>query len=383
MAVRRRIAEEETGEHRGNIIDAAIAPRRLSVGETLRNRRLECGLEIDHVAQVLRIRPSIIDAIEGDRFDQLPGPAYAIGFVRSYATYLGLDAVAIVVRFKAESGTAAGRPRLSFPLPVSDSRVPTGPLLVICVLLAALVYGGWYFSAVRPGQLTAMVGPVPERLRHMLDSSAPAVQPAQAPPNAQPRSPERAAAQIAAVPPPSATQPLAPAQPSTAAPAPPASGPPQATAAPPAVDGAPPVESRAAAPAVALTSPDIAQPTAGQGPNTSQGANQGASQGDAKTGASTYGATDSEARVVLRATAESWVQIRDKNGALLFTRVLKPGESYNVPNQDGLTMVAGNAGGLDVAVDGVDVPHLGDLGRVVRNVSLDPDHLLGAARHAN
>ena len=43
----------------------------------------------------------------------------------------------------------------------------------------------------------------------------------------------------------------------------------------------------------------------------------------------------------------------------------------------------GNAGGIDITVDGMEAPHIGDLGRVARNVSLDPDHLLGAVTHAN
>jgi cytoskeleton protein RodZ len=63
--------------------------------------------------------------------------------------------------------------------------------------------------------------------------------------------------------------------------------------------------------------------------------------------------------------------------------VLKPGEHYNVPNQQGLSLIAGNAGGIDITVDGMETPHIGDLGRVARNVSLDPDHLLGAVTHAN
>ena len=42
-------------------------------------------------------------AIEEGRFEELPGAAYAVGFVRSYATYLGLDAEALV-----DSGVAAG-----------------------------------------------------------------------------------------------------------------------------------------------------------------------------------------------------------------------------------------------------------------------------------
>jgi cytoskeleton protein RodZ len=139
------------------------------------------------------------------------------------------------------------------------------------------------------------------------------------------------------------------------------------------VDGVPPVESRpGAAPTVAAVppSPDLTQPAVA--PDAAKPA-----------GDSSYGAPDGQARVVLHATADSWVQVRDKGSNLLFTRVLKPGEHYNVPNQPGLTLIAGNAGGLDITVDGMAAPHIGDTGRVARNVSLDPDHLLGAVVHAN
>jgi cytoskeleton protein RodZ len=63
--------------------------------------------------------------------------------------------------------------------------------------------------------------------------------------------------------------------------------------------------------------------------------------------------------------------------------VLKPGEIYNVPNQPGLTMVTGNAGGLDIDVDGATISRIGAAGQVARNVSLDPDRLLAAHPHAN
>jgi cytoskeleton protein RodZ len=139
------------------------------------------------------------------------------------------------------------------------------------------------------------------------------------------------------------------------------------------VDGVPPVENKpdTAPPAVAALppSPDLTQPAV---------AADAPKQPD-----NSYGAPDGQARVVLHATADSWVQVRDKGSNLLFTRVLKPGEHYNVPNQQGLTLIAGNAGGLDITVDGMETPRIGDSGRVARNVSLDPDHLLGATTHAN
>jgi len=314
----------------------------------------------------------VLVAIENGKFDELPGPAYAVGFVRSYATYLGLDAEALVVRFKSETAEIARRPQLEFPLPIRDSRVPTGPLLVICVLLAALTYAGWYYFSSTPDQLAGLTPAVPDRLLHLL----------KVPPPPKPGS-ETASAPLATAPE-AATQPApAPATEPAAATAVAATPAPAATAAPqtaatqpavpqPAVDGVPPVENKpGAAPAVAPVpaSPDLTQPAV--------------AADQPKQPDNTYGAPEGQARVVLHAVADSWVQVRDKGSNLLFTRVLKPGEHYNVPNQPGLTLVAGNAGGIDITVDGMEAPRLGDQGRVARNVSLDPDHLLGAVTHAN
>ena len=377
MAVRNRRAEEETPPVHSNVIEAPITPRRLTVSDSLRGRRIECGLDVDYVAQILKIRPAVLIAIESGKFDELPGPAYAVGFVRSYATYLGLDAEALVVRFKTETAEIARRPQLEFPLPIRDSRVPTGPLLVICVLLAALTYAGWYYFSSTPDQLAGLTPTVPDRLLHLLKVPPPPkpgsepVAPAVAPTTP---APAVATAPESTQPAPAPSAPAAPVQTatSTAAPQTATAQAPAPAATPPAVDGVPPVDTKpAAGPAVATLpqTPDIAQPAA--------------AADQPKQPDNTYGAPEGQSRVVLHAVADSWVQVRDKGSNLLFTRVLKSGEHYNVPNQPGLTLVAGNAGGIDVTVDGQEAPRLGDLGRVARNVSLDPDHLLGAVTHAN
>src|SRR6185312_14780446 len=220
MAVRNRRAEEETSPVHSNVIEAPITPRRLSVSESLRGRRIECGLDVDYVAQILKIRPAVLVAIENGKFDELPGPAYAVGFVRSYATYLGLDAEALVVRFKTETAEIARRPQLEFPLPIRDSRVPTGPLLVICVLLAAVTYAGWYYFSSAPDQLAGITPAVPDRLLHLLkvppppkpgsEPVAPAVAAGPAPAAAVAPAPE-AAPPAATVPAQTAQAPAAPA----------------------------------------------------------------------------------------------------------------------------------------------------------------------------
>jgi cytoskeleton protein RodZ len=94
-----------------------------------------------------------------------------------------------------------------------------------------------------------------------------------------------------------------------------------------------------------------------------------------------YGPATGPSRILLHANADSWVQVRETDHTVLFTGLLKPGDSYRVPDLPGLSMRAGNAGGLDIVVDGRPAPSLGPAG-AVRNVMLDPQALMaGAARH--
>jgi cytoskeleton protein RodZ len=55
--------------------------------------------------------------------------------------------------------------------------------------------------------------------------------------------------------------------------------------------------------------------------------------------------------------------------------LLSAGDSFLVPNRTGLTLWTGNAGVLDVSVDGAPAPALGAPGAVKKNVSLDADRL--------
>src|SRR5262249_53459710 len=78
------------------------------------------------------------------------------------------------------------------------------------------------------------------------------------------------------------------------------------------------------------------------------------------------------ARVKLVARMDSWVQINDKTGKTYYSAVLRAGQAIEVRNQPGLLLTAGNAGGLDILVDGSPTPSLGAVGLVKRDLPLDP-----------
>ena len=84
--------------------------------------------------------------------------------------------------------------------------------------------------------------------------------------------------------------------------------------------------------------------------------------------------------VVLKAVQDVWLEIRDGSNVPIFSRVLKQGEEYWVPaDAVNYKMTTGNAGGLQIVVEGVDVPITGRKGEVRRRVSLNPADLKPAA----
>ena len=84
----------------------------------------------------------------------------------------------------------------------------------------------------------------------------------------------------------------------------------------------------------------------------------------------------SRPRIVVRARLNSWIQVRvDIGNQLLVTRLLRTGDHYEVPDQPGLRLLTGNAGALEILVDGELVPAIGDEGAVRRNVMLDAEKL--------
>ena len=63
-----------------------------TVGDTLRRERIQRKLDLDQISHELKISRRMLDAIEADQYERLPGGVFAKAFVRQYAGMLGLDA---------------------------------------------------------------------------------------------------------------------------------------------------------------------------------------------------------------------------------------------------------------------------------------------------
>ncbi len=346
----------------GGDFEPVLPPQ--TVGAVLTVTRLKFGQDLRQVSQALRIRQGYLEAIEQDRHSDLPGLAYAVGFVRSYADYLGLDGKALVQRYKEEAQGINRKPTLVFPSPVQEAKVPTGALIVVSLVLVGLAYAGWtYFSREALPPPVAVSAP-PTASTAGTPAPAPSAGDANASEVPQP-APAPAPSGIAVEAPLAGTSGGA-----NPAPAPGGSLGGPLTSPMPAAGAAQPAPSVAAPVVPATESEAAAIPAAPPAPG----------EGTAAPAATQEAAlpTEPAARVVIRARQDSWVQIRDAKDQAILTRVLREGESYEVPNEAGLILLTGNAGGLVISVDGKALPPLGAVGAVKRNVALDPDKLAPA-----
>ena len=66
---------------------------------------------------------------------------------------------------------------------------------------------------------------------------------------------------------------------------------------------------------------------------------------------------------------------RSKHQRTVLSKVLLKGHIYEVPGRTGLGLMTGNAGALDVSVDGNEVPSLGKLGQTRQKIILNADRL--------
>jgi cytoskeleton protein RodZ len=71
----------------------------------------------------------------------------------------------------------------------------------------------------------------------------------------------------------------------------------------------------------------------------------------------------------------SWIQVQSPGRDFLRSTTLQPGQRFDLPDRTDLALWTGNAGGLEVWVDGQNLGALGASGAVLRDVPLTPEAL--------
>lgn len=141
------------------------------LGNTLREARLQRGITLEQAEQFTKIRQKFLAALEDEDFGQLPNQVYVKGFVKTYASYLGLEPGDVLEQFPVN-----GEPPVVIQPPVQTARtrkirdfsawLPVLAVLGLIALLAGCLYAQrWSSAALAPeGEATTAVkslGPPP------------------------------------------------------------------------------------------------------------------------------------------------------------------------------------------------------------------------------
>lgn len=264
-----------------------------SVGDILRRAREARRESLGDVAYALKLTSRQVEAMETERFDLLPGPAFVRGFLRNYARYLGIDSAALLASL---AKNAAAMPVELAPLSNAEGVMPTGraarsvrlPAALVAGGLLAVIVAGWFFDWFQ-----------------MPDAEPTSVELTQ--------SEERDATLLPA--------PLEPPSPAAA----PAVAPPLSSPAAGAAEGAVANEVPPQTPAVAAPG---AAPVSVPGDNA------------ATTGPAALPGVE---HLVFRFAGESWLEVRDATGAIIFSGLNAAGSTRTIQGRPPFGLVVGNA----------------------------------------
>jgi cytoskeleton protein RodZ len=130
-----------------------------NIGEELRSAREAQGRTIQEASAATRIRPSYLEALEAERFDELGGNVYAKGFIRSYASYLGLDPTPLLDAYRSQERPEAPvferLPRaLTGGLGVERRRRGRSSWLLVGIVCVSIVLVASLWSLLKPPRST-------------------------------------------------------------------------------------------------------------------------------------------------------------------------------------------------------------------------------------
>lgn len=285
-----------------------------SPGARLAGFREERGWTVEQVASQLNLAPRQIIAIENDDYQALPGMPITRGFIRAYAKLLKVDSAPLLSTLGTEALPVKETitPRQSLATPFSETRLPSmmeRPGLSskwIIGFLLALLLGVAIWAAQKGGGVAEIPRSNPagesgsppnqsgSETAPQQGSSVSNAEPAtqSIPENTGKNDPTTEAGNVAGAP------------------------------APTAAEGSP---AQAAAPLSATPSTEVTAPT-------------------------------SNNALVLKAREDSWIEIRRANGnGIVLSRIMKAGETENLEVTEPMSIVIGNATGIDAILRGTAV----------------------------
>ncbi|MDA8725075.1 DUF4115 domain-containing protein [Alphaproteobacteria bacterium] len=283
------------------MVDGETATANEKIGDVLRKAREAIDTSLDDISALLKIRSDHLQALENDDFERLPGSVYAIGFIRTYATHLGLNAGELIERYKA----AVAVPHLEdqSPNPQTDVEPISGAVkIAIGVMAVFVVYILWLIAGGAGDDKNTRIASAPAVATAPSTSATP-VSPSISAPSTTSKTTEKPAAET----------PAANVQP--------------AVVSDQNLDV--PVEVSAIEPLVAPS------------------------------------ALVEDANIEIRAARRTWMRIESAEGQVLFSSIIRQGEGFKLESADGYTLATRDAGALEFYVNDKAVGAVGRRGQIL------------------
>ena len=301
-----------------------------TIGKLCLDARVSKSLTQEQASALLKVRLKIIKDFEnGDQID-LPGTAYKIGFVRSYARLLELDSDLLVKEFKESIEVDKLKEEYKFLSPeINNNRIfPIGA--VLSLFIALLVYSGWYYTD-RSNSINLVSnnfeGKENKTINELDNSNYVIIEDSLEPKNVSSKIMNKDQETKQSV-----------------------------------------LKEK-----TDITEFETKNITNNNKPNLNNqimpiATNKVEEKNiESKTSEMSAKANerDPDNEMVLKAIGNSWVEIEDLDGNILMTRLMRPGETYVVPKINGLTLNTGNAGALSLSQGDEVILKLGEIGEII------------------
>ncbi|HYD74465.1 helix-turn-helix domain-containing protein [Ramlibacter sp.] len=306
--------------------EVAAAPE-VSAGTLLRQAREAAGLHVAALAVSLKVPVRKLEALEADRYDDLPDAVFARALASSICRNLKIDPQPVLARL----------PQTASPRLVQDHEGINAPFRAPGDVAA----GGWQQQLMRPVPLAVgalLLGAVAILLLPYLSLDAVRAV-------ARPEAPAVPMAASVVVQPGAAAPADAPAATGAAVPAPDPAPAPAADAS--AASGAPVAAATATAPAAATEPAATLIPAAGPPAAAASSATPSSTAAPTAPAAPPSGGV-----VVFKTSGPSWVQVLDSRGEVALRRLMAAGESASASGTTPLSVTVGSVNSTSVEVRG-------------------------------
>ena len=329
----------DDNELSNDVLKAFDEPEVQEIGRTFLEARARKGFTQEQASKKLKVRTNLIADFENGKQIDLPGLAYQIGFVRSYASLVELDADFCVEAYKNSINIKDSRISYNF-LESNKEKKSYLPIFVLASFLICLItYSGWYFNNlnteksssennladfeekdIEKNKINKTVNYVKIEGNASKKTSKPIVE-LKTPSGdiinddlkikvQQSTNKTRKEEQLE----------------------------------------------------VKHTNSDIVENNEIKKSNIIENTNEISAIANER---------DPQTELVLKSSGNSWVEIEDLDGNSLVTRLMRSGETYVIPKNKGLTLSTGNAGVLSLVYGKIHIKSLGEIGEVISSRPLN------------